>query len=425
MMQQNAPEEFGAFIGIDWADQTHFVSLMDLKTQEVQRYKLEQKPEVLLQWVNDLQQRFPGQRVAVALEQSRGALIYALMSYGFFVLFPVNPKALAKYRAAFNVGGAKDDPTDSDLLLELVTLHRSKLRAWRPDDELTRAITLLVQYRRELVGNRTALTHRLAGLLKLYFPQALQWAGDLDTVQACDFLERWPTLPKVQKTPAAKLRQFYVTHNCRTAAVIAERLQQIQTARPLTTDSAVITTSVAMVQAMINQLRPLMASIKDLDKRIAELFAKHEDYELFNSFPGAGEALAPRLLSALGADRNRFESAAEIQRLSGIAPVMERSGKSCWVHHRFACPKFLRQSFHEFAAQSIRQSAWARTYYNRQRERGNGHHAAVRSLAFRWIRIIYRCWQMRVPYSEETYQQALSRRGSTLARLIPVDKSAS
>ena len=317
-MQQSAPEEFGAYIGIDSADQTHFVSLRDANSQEVKRYKLEQKPEVLSQWVNDLQQRFPGQRVAVALEQTRGALIYALMSYEFFVLFPVNPKALARYREAFNVGGAKDDPTDSDLLLELVTLHRSKLRAWRPDDELTRTITLLVQYRRDLVDMRTALTHRLAALLKLYFPQALQW---LDTFQACDFLQRWPTLAKVQKTPTAKLRQFYVSHNCRTVAVIEKRLQQIPTAQPLTTDGAVITTSVAMVQAIVSQLRPLMVSIKELDKQIAELFAKHKDYELFSSFPGAGEVLAPRLLSAFGADRDRFASAEEIQQLSGIAPV--------------------------------------------------------------------------------------------------------
>jgi transposase len=227
-MQQSAPEEFGAYIGIDWADQTHFVSLRDANSQEVKRYKLEQKPEVLLQWVNELQQRFPGQRVAVALEQTRGALIYALMSYEFFVLFPVNPKALARYREAFNVGGAKDDPTDSDLLLELVMLHRSKLRAWRPDDELTRTITLLVQYRRDLVDMRTALTHRLAALLKLYFPQALQWAGKLDTFQACDFLQRWPTLAKVQRTPAAKLRQFYVSHNCRTVAVIENDCNKYQ-----------------------------------------------------------------------------------------------------------------------------------------------------------------------------------------------------
>lgn len=91
-MQQSAPEGFGAYIGIDWADQTHFVSLRDANSQEVKRYKSEQKPKVLSRWVNELQQRFPGQRIAVALEQTRGALIYALMNYEFFVLFPVNPK---------------------------------------------------------------------------------------------------------------------------------------------------------------------------------------------------------------------------------------------------------------------------------------------------------------------------------------------
>lgn len=418
MRQQKGQEEFGAYIGIDWADETHFVTLRDADTQEVERYKLEQKPEVLAQWVNDLQQRFPQRRIAVALEQSRGALIYALMTYEFLVLYPVNPKALARYREAFYVSGAKDDPIDSDLLQELVTLHRNKLRAWRPDDELTRTITLLVQYRRELVDTQTGLTNRLSQLLKLYFPQALQWAGELATVQACDFLQRWPTLAKVRKTPATKRRQFYVAHGCRKPAVIEERLQQIQTAQPLTTDGAVIIASVAMVQATINQLRPLMVSIEQLDKQIAELFAQHEDHELFSSFPGAGPVFAPRLLSAFGADRSRFTAAQELQQLSGIAPVIERSGKSCWVHRRFACPKFLRQSFHEYAAQSIRWSPWARTYYKRQRQRGSGHHAAVRSLAFRWIRIIYRCWQMRVPYSEDTYQQALRHRRSPLASLL-------
>jgi transposase len=422
MKQQKEQEEFGAYIGIDWADQTHFVTLREADSQEVERFQLEQKPEVLAQWISDLQQRFPQRRVAVALEQSRGALIYALMNHEFLVLYPVNPKALAKYREAFYVSGAKDDPVDSDLLLELLTLHRSKLRAWRPDDELTRTITLLVQYRRELVDTQTGLTNRLTQLLKQYFPQALRWAGELATVQACDFLQRWPTLAKVRHTTATKLRQFYVAHGCRRAALIEERLQQIQTAQPLTTDGAVITASVAMVQATIDQLRPLLASIKQLDKQIAESFAQHDDQELFSSFPGAGAVFAPRLLSAFGADRNRFLSAQEMQQLSGIAPVIERSGKTCWVHHRFACPKFLRQSFHEYAAQSIRWSPWARTYYNRQRQRANGHHAAVRSLAFRWIRIIYRCWQMRVPYSEETYQQVLRRRGSALARLLPVQQ---
>lgn len=411
-------QEFGAYIGLDWADRTHVISLRSADSNKVERYQIKHTPEGLAEWVNSLQQRFPGQRVAVALEQSRGAVVHALMGYDFLVLFPVNPKTLAKYREAFSPSGAKDDPTDADLLLELVTLHRDKLRAWVPDDELTRAITLLVEYRRQLVDTQTGLSNQLTSLLKLYFPQALAWAGELTTVQACDFLQHWPTLAQVQQVAPTKLRQFYIAHGCRKAEVIEQRLQEIKVSQPLTRDLAVITASVAMVQATISQLRPVLEAIAGMEKQIAELFAQHDDHDLFSSFPGAGPVFAPRLLAAMGADRGRFAAASEVQQLSGIAPVIERSGKSCLVHRRWACPKFLRQSFHEFAGQSIRWSAWARAFYDQQRQRGNGHHAAVRSLAYRWIRIIYRCWQLRVPYCEETYCRALQRRQSPLARVL-------
>jgi transposase len=418
MNDQLSSEKFAACIGIDWGDESHCVSLLAADSQQVECYQLAHKPEALAQWLSDLQRRFPEQQLAVAVEQARGALVYALMSYDFLVLYPVNPKSLAKFREAFYVSGAKDDPRDSDLLLELLTLHRHRLRAWQPDDELTRTITLLVQHRRALVDTQTRLTNQLSSLLKLYFPQALSWAGELATVQACDFLQRWPTLSKLQQTSASKLRQFYRAHGCRKPEVIEARLQAIPTAQPLTRDGAVITASVIMVQALIGQLRPLLASIKELDKQIAELFATHDDQPIFSSFPGAGAALAPRLLAAFGANRERFSAAQDMQQFSGISPVMERSGKSCWIHRRFACPKFLRQSFHEFAAQSRRWSPWARAYYNQQRQRGARHHTAVRSLAFRWIRIIFRCWQTRIPYSEDFYQQALRRRGSGLVQQL-------
>src|SRR2546430_4149544 len=78
--------------------------------------------------------------------------------------------------------------------------------------------------------------------------------------------------------------------------------------------------------------------------------------------------MAPRLLAAFGSQRERYQNAVEMQTFSGIAPVTESSGKSSWVHFRFACSKFLRQSFHEWAALSITQSQWARAYYERSEE---------------------------------------------------------
>ena len=132
----------------------------------------------------------------------------------------------------------------------------------------------------------------------------------------------------------------------------------------------------------------------------------------FTARARAGSALAPRLLAALGSQRNRYGSAEEVQKHSGIAPVMERSGKKKWIHFRWAAPKFLRQSFHEWAGRSIAQSKWARAYYEQQRQRGKGHHAAVRALAFKWIRVAFRCWKNGVAYDESMYLTTLARRAS-------------
>jgi len=196
---------------------------------------------------------------------------------------------------------------------------------------------------------------------------------------------------------------------------LEQRLEQIRQARPLTSDEPVLKTSVLIVPLLAAQVKALLPSIQALDEAIADLFPRHPDHELWASLPGAGPVLAPRLLVAFGSDRQRYSDAGQLQQFSGIAPVTERSGKSSWVHWRYACPKFVRQSFHEFAAQSILRSSWAKAYYLQQRGRGCGPHAAVRALAFKWIRILYRCWKERTPYDEARYQLALKRRGSPLA----------
>lgn len=410
--------EFAAFVGLDWADQAHVVSLQESASPKLERFSVEHKPEALAAWMSSLRKRFGGQKVAVALEQRRGALIHALMSYDFLVLYPINPDTVAKYRKAFASSGAKSDPMDADLLLELVRLHRDRLRAWIPDDADTRTLQLLVEARRKIVNERTRLTNRLTSLLKGYFPQALGWAGSFKSVQACDFLMKWPTLTAVQRAKRTELKKFYQEHGCRRSELIEGRIKETREAEPLTQDRAVTDSSVTMVQATVGQLRAVIEAIKRFDQQIAELFARHPDRELFASLPGAGEALAPRLLAAMGADRERMAGAEQVQKFSGIAPVTERSGKSCWVHQRQACSKFLRQTFHEFAEASVRQSKWARAFYEKQRGQGKQHNAAVRALAYKWIRIIYRCWRERRLYREEVYEAALLKRQSPLAETL-------
>ena len=194
------------------------------------------------------------------------------------------------------------------------------------------------------------------------------------------------------------VRQFYRAHNCRKADVIErapgrDRHRRAPHHRCRRRSSRLRLS----VQAYATQLRSAARRIQTFDDRIAAVFAAHADHDVFASFPGAGAVCAPRLAAAFGTDRARWQSAAELQAHSGIAPVTERSGKSVWVHHRLACPKFVKQTFHEFADQSIRFSRWARAYYDQQRARGNDHHAALRALAYKWIRILFRCWKERRP----------------------------
>jgi len=417
--QEDEGEDLAALIGMDWADQKHDVCLWACDSDKSESSVIKHLPETLREWINGLCERFGGRRVAICLEQSRGPLIHALMGYEFVVLYPINPRTLAKYREAFSISRSKDDPTDAALLMELLRKHRDKLRAWKPDDKQTRLMGRLVEDRRKAVNWRTRLSNQLTAALKDYFPQALELVGEeLASTLACDFLLKWPTLEAVQKARPETVRKFYYGHNCRRGNLIEKRLELISKAKALTTDAAIVESSVMKVQMLVRQLRSLIGDIQKYDRKLAEIFPQHPDAAIFASLPGAGAVLAPRLLSALGSDRSRYESAADLQQYLGIAPVTKRSGKSETVHWRWGCPKFLRQSFHEFAGQSVCVSACAGAYYQQQLDKGNSHHQALRSLAFKWIRIIYRCWQNRTPYCEAIYLQSLQKRGSSLFKSI-------
>jgi transposase len=413
-MTQSAPDTFAAFVGIDWADAKHDVCLQAAGSSKRECFQLEHTPEAIDAWVTTLRTRFNGHLVAVCLELTKGPLVFALRKYDFLILFPLNPLTLARYREAFTPSRAKDDPTDAELQLELLLTHRDKLQPLHPQSPAMRALEQLVEHRRRVVGDKVRITNRLTSTLKNYFPQVLQWFLDKDTPIFCDFLSRWPILKAAQLARRSTLETFFRDHHVRSADVVAQRLHAIKAATPLTTDEGVIAPNALLVQALVNQLRVTLEAIETFDNAIAQRAQSHPDFPLFQALPGAGPVFASRLLVAFGEQRERYTTAAALQKYAGIAPVTERSGTKAWVHWRLQCPKFLRQTFVEWAAESIRHSFWARVYYQQQRDKGKAHQAAVRALAFKWIRILYRCWQDRTLYDESVYLNALNNRGSSL-----------
>jgi transposase len=280
-----------------------------------------------------------------------------------------------------------------------------------------RALQRFVHDRRMLVDDRSRLINRVTYALKEYFPQVLKWFREKQTDVFVDFITRWPTLPAVQRAHPETIVDFFHQHNVRRKDVIERRLEAIKTTRALTSDPAVIEPNRLVAEAHLAQIAALSQAIDRFDAEIATRCSELPDFKIFASFPGAAAVMAPRLLAAFGEQRDRFPTAASMQKYGGIAPVVERSGKNSWTHWRFICPKFLRQTFVEWVGETIPLSFWAKAFYERQRAKGSSHNAAIRALAFKWIRILWRCWTDRQPYDETRYLLNLQKRHSPVVAL--------
>src|ERR1700676_5518930 len=296
--EQPLSPKVAAFVGIDWADQKPDVVLRSAgDPAEPEHQVVKSEINALNDWIALMHERFGEKgKVLVCLEQSRGALIYQLMVYELFELYPINPSQLANYRKTFFSSGAKDDRSDADLLGELLMCHRDRLKAWKPDDQLTRELASLNEGRRNAVDRRTELANEIKSQLKLYFPVALQiLENDITTALAADLLVQWPTLAELQKVSPGELRKFFYGHNSRQEKKILERLALINQAKPLTTDDAIIRPTALRVKLLAQQLKSLLPFNAEYEKRIAELFGSHPDRFLFDNLPGAGPTIVDGL----------------------------------------------------------------------------------------------------------------------------------
>ena len=400
-----------AWIGLDWGHKEHAFAL-HATPGATEEGTLPTTAEALHAWLHALEQRFGGRPVAVGLETSRGAVIHALLQYPWITIYPINPVTSARYRQAFTPSGASDDLPDARGLLELVRDHTAKLRPLELEDPPTIKLAGLVEARRDLVDRRTQVLNQLTSLLRSYYPQALELVGDLDTELAVDFLDRWPDLITLKTAQPGVLKRFYYAHQLRRPELLEQRLQRIRQAVALTTDEARVSVAVLQLRCLLDQLRACRRHVARFDEEIKTVFAAHPDAVIFRALPGAGPALAPRLCVAFGTLRTLYPDPASFQKHGGVAPVREKSGQTVWTHWRWQAPVFLRQTLVEWAGQTVVYCAWAKVYYERMKAKGKRHHVILRALAFKWIRVVWKCWQTRTPYDEAAYLRQLAHRKS-------------
>jgi transposase len=284
------------------------------------------------------------------------------------------------------------------VIAESLRLRAHRLRVVPGYSAETKALRTVVRTRDDLVEMRVAATNQLAALLDAHWPGGKAIFADIASPIALAFLTRYPTAAAAGHLGEKRLAAFLVKHGYSGRRSAAELLTRLRRAPTGTLDDTLTEAVRDAVLAQVAVLTALVGVLKDLDRSVAAHLGEHPDSPIFTSLPRSGQINAAQVLAEWGDVREAYDRADAVAALAGVTPVTKESGKHRAVHFRWACNKRFRRAITIYADNSRHASPWAAKIYNDARGTGKDHTHAVRILARAWTRVIWRCWNDRVPY---------------------------
>jgi transposase len=406
-------EQYRLFVGLDWSSDHHDAVALDAAGKVLLELTFADDAAGwgnLVQRVGELADRDLS-AVAVALETNNGPAVERLLALGCAV-YPLNPKAAQRYRERKTNSGCKSDHLDALSFGDALRTDGHGWRRLKPDDPITQELRLLCRDEISLIEHRTAMVLHLQAALREYYPAALEAFDDWTSEGAWMFVRAFPTPQELVHAGKRRWEKFLHVHRLYRPETYAKRMEIFARADQFCGTPPVTRAKSRMAEALIAQLMVLQKRIEQYRKDIEALFAQHPDHDVFDSLPGAGPKIAPRLLSELGNDPSRFQTHQSLQCYAGSAPVTKQSGKSRWVCFRRSCNKTLRATVHLWANISRKQCAWAEVYYQHKRQKGHSHAKALRCLAQRWLKILWKMWQTHSSYDEALHMRNQIAHGS-------------
>lgn len=385
-------------IGWDWASDKHDLVRLDETGQIAATWRIDHTGVALQQVVVDFaaQEADPAQ-VHVGIEQHDGPLIPFLQAQGYRV-HALNPKQVQAARTAFCNSAAKDDVRDARVIAQM--LYRD-LANWRlapapdaPADELRQ----FCEQHDAVTEQSVRVQQQLRALLMAWTPELHALLPDLTSawarayLQCCPLPQMLPTIPA--RTWTAFFRRHRLPHAKRQALrdLAAQPLMPIPTAR--------LAPLALQIRQLAAQLDLLCQQLAAIDRAAAECWAEYPDRALFASLPIGEGYLVHRLACAFGTDRRQTLTWQQVAIATGVAPVTVSSGKHRAIRRRRGCDQRAHQALVQFAFLTIRSEPWADALYKQQRQRGRTHHAALRQVARKWLRILYCIWYHQTPYDQ-------------------------
>ena len=421
-------EERLYFAGLDWASDHHDLLVVDKQgqVQSVLRFTHNEDG-----WEKARAELARFGSIAVAVETSYGTLIEKLLACGCEV-FPVHPFAAKRYRERKAPSGVKDDQLDAWSLADALRVDG---HGWKPlcvQDPILAELRLLCRDEVVLIEQRTALVNQLQAALREYYPAALEAFEDWTLQSSWQFILRFATPALLVKAGKRQWEKFLHAHRLWRPQTVGARMEIFARAERFCAGTAITAAKSLQAVSLCKVLVTLEAQLKIYRERIEELFKKHPDHHLFGSLPGAGPKLAPRLLSEIGNERERFPDFSSLQCYAGTAPVTKRSGKdrkcstapsgqkanAIHVFRRSADPA-LRAAVHLWSDLSRKKCAWAQAYYKAHRNKGQSHACALRCLGQRWLKILWKMWHSHTLYDEALHTRNQTQHGSWVLQLKP------
>ena len=407
------------YMGLDWAKEHHDIVVVDPAGRIVLEMTFEDTAEGWQRLRQKLDERVATDRcqIGVAIETNCGPAVERLLELGCAV-FALHPKAAQRYRDRKTPSGVKTDRLDAWALADALRTDGRQWRALKQEDPLVQELRLVCRDEIRLIEQRTALVNQLHEALHEYYPAALEAFTDWTQPSAWAFVERFPTPQALVKAGKRRWEKFLHTHKLYRPQTNQRRLEIFSRADAFCGGEAVTRAKSLLAVSLAKQLRLLEGQLMEYRHRIQRLFAQHPDRDLYDSLPGAGAKLAPRLLSESGGSDGRFEDAQGMQCMAGTAPVSFQSGQMHRVRFRRACNKHFRAAVHLWAGLSRGRCVWAEAYYQKKRHEGKSHSCALRCLGQRWLKILSKMLQTRRPYDEALHMRNQVRHGSWVIDLI-------
>lgn len=407
-------------VGIDWSEEFHLVALGRPGEGVFEVQRVEHSPRAVDALVARIASLEPDPaEVRVVLESRHGLLVERLLDAGFVVV-PVNPDLVARRRGPAK---KKDDAEDARIACLLALDRFQRLRPLIPHGELAGELRAIARDDERAARDERRLLNRLRADLVATFPAALQIAGeDLGAPTFLRLLERWPTGEALAQAPPRELVSF--ARDCRHGwpERFAERVEAALADDHFQPRAYLVRAKAGTIRLAAGQLLQIGKQRRAWKRRMGELLLGaprrgrerkprpnevgecFPGGEIYLSFPGLGDRLAARVAGEIGDHPSQFESPNALQCYGGKAPVTRRSGKSEFVVScRLAYNRHLGDAVQQWAFCSLRTSGWAREFYDAQRSRGKGHHAALRALGNRWLELLWHCLHRGVLYDEAVH----------------------